>query len=102
MGDCSLEEITAPLPLLAIPPPSIFCKSCEDYRQKIFDWVGVRDDRASQQDFYEKMFTECGKPPVFPQQDKAKGAKDKRKGKGKGADHVDLSEDSDQMSFYDE
>lgn len=66
IGDCTLEEISAPLPLPAIPPPSVFGLSYEEYRQKIFDCLVTRDGKDLAPGFYDKNFSEYGDPQEFP------------------------------------
>lgn len=92
IGNCTLEEITAPLPLPAIPPPSVFGLSPAEYLQNIFDWIAERDGNDHAPGYYEKEFSKYGEPQVFPQKENGKGS---ASSKGKGvAMHVNLSEDS--------
>ncbi|KAL8116542.1 hypothetical protein AgCh_022894 [Apium graveolens] len=89
IGDCTLEEITAPLPLPAIPPPSVFGMTREEYKAKIFEWLREREGKAPAKEAFDKLFSEYGSAPVFPSsQNKASGS-----GKGKAPVHVD--DDSD-------
>ena len=94
IGDCTLEEITAPLPLPAIPPPSVFGMTREEYKTKIFDWLQERDGKAHDQDDFDKLFSEYGLAPVYP------AKKDEKKDKKEKA-HVNIS-DSDWPFYYDE
>ncbi|KAL8107167.1 hypothetical protein AgCh_023829 [Apium graveolens] len=90
IGDCTLEEITAPLPLPAIPPPSVFGMSREEYKAKIFDWLRERDGKAPAQEAFDKLFSEYGSAPVFPSShNKASGS-----GRGKGKAPVYVDDDS--------
>ena len=85
IGDCTQEEITAPLPLPAIPPPSVFGMTKEEYKAKIFYWLRERDGKAPAQEAFDKLFSEYGSAPVFPSsQNKASGL-----GKGKAPVYVD-------------
>ena len=84
IGDCTLEEITAPLPLPAIPPPSVFGLSAAEYRDKIFEWMAQRDGHAPSPGFFEKTFTYYGQPPAT-----SSSSKDK----GKGPATVDIDDD---------
>ncbi|KAL8112245.1 hypothetical protein AgCh_019805 [Apium graveolens] len=99
IGDCTLEEITAPLPLPAIPPPSVFGITREEYKAKIFDWIRERDDKAPAQDAFDKLFSEYGSAPVFPTaKDKALGS---GKDKGKAPVNVDDSFYGDERGEFD-
>ncbi|KAL8103060.1 hypothetical protein AgCh_027552 [Apium graveolens] len=89
IGDCTLEEITAPLPLPAIPPPSAFGMTREEYKAKIFDWLRERDGNALAQEAFDKLFSEYGSTPVFP------SSQNKASGSGKGKAPVNVDDDSD-------
>ncbi|KAL8099137.1 hypothetical protein AgCh_031715 [Apium graveolens] len=98
IGDYTLEEITAPFPLPAIPPPSVFGMSMEEYKEKIFDWLREQDGKVLAQDAFDKLFSEYGSAPVYPSsQNKASSS-----GKGKGKAPVNIDDDSDCDPFYDE
>ncbi|KAL8155635.1 hypothetical protein AgCh_000870 [Apium graveolens] len=88
IGDCTLEEITTPFPLPAIPPPSVFGMIREEYKEKIFEWLRERDGKAPAHDAFDKLFSEYGSAPVFPTaKDKASGS-GKNKGKAPDLVHV--------------
>lgn len=82
IGDCTLEEITAPFPIPAIPPPAVFGMTQAEYREKIFTWLTERDGKAPSEDFYDRDFTEISQPVKYPES--------KGKGKGKMSDPVNL------------
>lgn len=66
IGDCTLEEIIAPLPLPVIPHPSVFGLSANEYTENIFAWMAERDGKDPAPGFYYKKFTEYSDPPVYP------------------------------------
>ena len=66
MAESTIEEITPPLPLPAIPPPAALGFTPEQYHQRLFEWLTVRDGKEPSSDFYSSLFTEFGQPTVVP------------------------------------
>lgn len=73
IGDYTLQEITAPLPLPAIPPPAAFGLTKEAYMEKLFAWMTARDGKKPPLDFFDRSFSSYGEPSKFPESSKGKG-----------------------------
>ena len=72
LGDFNLEEITAPLPLPAIPPPSALGLTREVYNTRLLAWLNNRDGKAPDEGQLNKLFSQFGDPPVYPNKGKRK------------------------------